>query len=258
MPPPLFAEVRAIYFDLDDTLCGYWKAAGTGLRNTFSALSQDLGSPEKMVEHWATEFRAYCTTLKQTGWYENYLKFGEPSRTELMRLTLLRLGLDDPVRARQLSDRYAHERDKALALFEETEEVLELLKPRFQLGLITNGPADVQRQEFTTLQLDRFIEHVFIEGEMGRGKPLIEVFHQAQAAVGLDPHQILFVGNSYGHDIAPGINAGWRTAWIRRPTDVPPSTAAEEARPESLPIGAAEPDITINSLREVLPHLNLS
>jgi len=252
----LLTDVKGVYFDLDDTLCAYWDAAREGLRKTFEALCSDLGTPAKVIGHWATEFRAFCPTLKGTDWYGTYLQQGEPCRTELMRLVLLRFGIDDPARARILGDRYAEERDKTLRLFDDAVELLENLHGTFPIGLITNGPADVQRQEIATLKLERYCDHIFIEGEMGRGKPHVEVFRQAQAAVGLEPHQILFVGNSYGHDIAPAINAGWRTAWIRRRSDVPPSAEGENPKPESLPVGAHEPDLTIGSLSELIPLLS--
>lgn len=251
------SDVRAVYFDLDDTLCGYWDAAKIGLEKTFAA-APDLGPTDVVLEHWATEFRVFCGSLKTTPWYPGYLKLGEPTRTELMRLTLLRLGIDDPVRARLLGDQYGRHRDRALELFPEVPAVLDQLQKHFPLGLITNGPADIQRQEIATLDLDRYMTHIFIEGEMGRGKPIVEIFHEAAAAVSLESHQILFVGNSYGHDIAPAINAGWRTAWIRRPSDVPPSAQGKEARPESLPVGAREPDLMITSLDEIIAPLRLS
>ena len=157
--------------------------------------------------------------------------------------------------AKQLSETYARERDGALELFEDTVEVLEELKPRYPLGLITNGPADIQRQEIETLGIGRYIDHVFIEGEMRFGKPEPEVFRRAEAAVGFSGPEILFVGNSFAHDIRPAIEAGWRSAWIRRPTDVPPSAAPGGSPVEQAPEGAPEPDVVIGELRELLPLL---
>jgi FMN phosphatase YigB (HAD superfamily) len=63
---------------------------------------------------------------------------------------------------------------------------------------------------------------------------------------------VLFVGNSYGHDIRPAIAAGWRTAWIRRPSDVPPSVKGLESKPEELPTGAPKPNMIVTDLRDLL------
>lgn len=251
---PDFSRIRAIYFDLDDTLCAYWDASKIGLRRAFETHPVPTLVADEMMRHWAAAFRDFAPTLKDKGWYQGYLKSGAPTRLEQMRLTLLRAGVDDATHAQRLSDTYMYERDKALALFPDAIQVLTALKPRYPLGLITNGPADIQRQEIETLGLAPFCDHIFVEGEVGEGKPLQSVFRRAEAAVGCPPEEILFVGNSYDHDMAPAIQAGWHTAWIRRPSDVPPS--ADPANPpkhKDAPPGAPLPDVVIRDLADLLP-----
>ena len=189
-----------------------------------------------------------------TGWYEGYLKSGEATRTEQMRLTLLRLGIVDPDRAERLSEAYMKERDRALRLFEDTEEVLTALN-RYPLGLITNGPADIQRQEIATLGIEPYFDHIMIEGEMGEGKPKPAVFERAAALVGLLGAELLFVGNSYAHDVEPALEAGWHAIWVRRPTDIPPSAGADQAQPEQMHPSAPKPDAIVGHLRDILPML---
>lgn len=249
MPVPDFASVRAVFFDLDDTLCAYWEAAATGLRRTFEQVPCGEVSAEEMVWHWAKAFRAFSKTIKPGPWYEEYLKVGEPTRIEQMRLTLLEAGIDDPSLAKRLSDVYFVERDRALVLFPESLSVLESLAPRFPLGLITNGPADIQNQEIDTLGIRHFFQHFLIEGEMGEGKPLLSVFRRAEEMSGFSGEQVLFVGNSYNHDIHPAIDAGWRTVWVRRPSDVPPSAKGETNVPEPIPNdGRPLPDLIVEEL----------
>lgn len=247
-----FSAVRAVFFDLDDTLCGYWDASKAGLRHAFTLHGPPEYTPDEMVEHWAAAFREFSPTLKQTGWYETYLKNGEPTRTEQMRLTLARIGQENPELARRLSDAYGDQRNANLQLFPDALEVLDWLKSRgVTLGLVTNGPADIQRQEIETLGIGSYFPHVYIEGEMGRGKPHKEVFDRIAHDVGLSGKQVLFVGNSYAHDIRPVLDAGWHAIWIRRPSDVPPSLKGKTAVPEERPEGAPEPDAIIGSLMEL-------
>lgn len=255
-PAPDFSKVRAVYFDLDDTLCAYWDASKLGLRTAFDTHPVSGQTSEDMVRHWATAFRDFAPYLKQTGWYEGYLKSGQPTRIEQMRLTLLQAGVDDPEHAKRLSETYMVSRDLALALFPDALDLLDYLKPKYPLGLITNGPADIQRQEVETLKLTDYFKHIFIEGEVGEGKPLASVFERARAAVDCQPHEILYIGNSYDHDIAPAIKAGWRTVWVRRESDVPPSADLENPpKHKDAPEGAAEPDLVIGELSELFPLL---
>lgn len=253
----MVSDIRAVYFDLDDTLCGYWNASKVGLQRAFELHGPTGFEPAEMVKHWASAFRQYAPKLKYTDWYAGYLKNAEPSRTEQMRLTLARLGIDDPERSARLSQSYMEERDRALQLFPDSIEVLDVLKAHYPLGLITNGPADVQRQEIATLGIGHYFQNIFIEGEMGEGKPAKAVFDKAAAAVGCQPHEVLMVGNSYHHDIQAAIEHGWHAVWIRRDSDVPPSAAGETTVPEDKPADAPNPDATIGELSELLPLLGL-
>jgi putative hydrolase of the HAD superfamily len=249
-------NIKIVFFDLDDTLCGYWEASKAALRRTFERYAPEGKTADDMVRHWAVAFREFSPNLKQTGWYESYLRKGEPTRTEQMRLTLLQAGIDDPALAKEIGDVYAEERNLNLQLFSESLEVLEKLKARFPLGLITNGPADIQRQEIATLGIEHYFDYVFIEGEMGRGKPLAVVFEAIATEAGKQPHEILFVGNSYAHDVKPALEAGWHAVWVRRATDVPPS-AADQNFPEHRPEGSPLPDAVVHDLREVLTILGM-
>lgn len=244
--------MRAVFFDLDDTLCGYWEASKAGLREAFRLHAPTDVSAEEMIEHWAAAFREFSPTLKKTGWYDGYLKYGEPTRTEQMRLTLARIGQENPELARSLSEAYAHHRDQNLKLFPDAIDTLEWLKPRCEaMGLITNGPADIQRQEIATLGIEKYFPHIYIEGEMGKGKPHQEVFEKISKEVGVRGKEMLFVGNSYAHDVQPALEAGWHAIWIRRATDVPPSLKGMQAKPEERPEGGPEPDAVIGSLSEL-------
>lgn len=245
-----FHDIKAVYFDLDDTLCAYWTAAKYGLRTAFEDHPEHGLTVDEILAAWAIEFRSFVETIGKTHWYEKYRTSGEITRAELMRRTLERLGVYDDELAFQLSHTYHVERQAALELFPEAWEVLEKLHGNYQMGLITNGPSDIQQQEIEKLNIRPFFEHFFIEGELGFGKPDPRVMELAQEAVGIPADQILFVGNSYKHDIVPAQEAGWKTAWIRRDTDVAPSSRT--GKPEDLPEGVQPPDLTIDDLRKLL------
>lgn len=248
-----FAKVRAIYFDLDDTLCAYWDAAKAGLRAAFDQHPIPGRTTEQAIEDWSAEFPGYAKSLKQTHWYQRYCVSGEPTRTELMRLALSRSDNESEEHADRLSGSYLKERHAALSLFPESREVLDALQGRFFLGLITNGPADTQRAEVEVLGLEDYFQAILIEGEMQMGKPNPAVMRKAEELSGSQGAEVLMVGNSYKHDILPAIAAGWRTAWVRRPSDVAPSS--KTGKPEERPEDGPEPDLTITNLRSLLEAL---
>jgi HAD superfamily hydrolase (TIGR01509 family) len=252
-----FEGLKAVFFDLDDTLCAYWDAVRIGLRETFERFELEGVSTDTMIDHWAAAFRGFCPGIKQSEWYEGYLKQGEPTRTELMRRCLERAGCRDADRAKTMADFYASARLRALALFPDAKAALIALGRRLQLGLITNGPADVQRQEIRALGLEGRFRHILIEGELGIGKPDPRVFDLALSLCEAEPSQALFVGNSYAHDVLPAIRAGWKTVWIRRESDVPPSAGAQGRPLERVPPGEPEPDRMLTELSSLPAMLGI-
>lgn len=257
MGPDMLVEVRAIYFDLDDTLCAYWDACKQGLRETFSEHRVPGFTPEQVGDAWAEVFREFCPNLRELGYYERYLTEGAHTRVEQMRRTLQHLGVQDDALAKAMSDTYVERRHAALELFPDAYGVLNVLRLRYPLGIITNGPADIQREEIELLGIAFYFQNVFIEGELGYGKPCPQVFDEAAKATGFKPSEHLFVGNSYRHDILPAIEAGWKTAWIRRSTDVPPSAGGVTSVPEDLPEGAMPPTLECETLTDLLTAFNL-
>lgn len=258
--PALFSNVRAVFFDLDDTLCGYWEACKAALLECFTEHAPEGHETDALVCRWAEAFRAFAPGLRELGLYEGYLKSGAHTRAEQMRRTLKLLEIENEELALRLGEHYGERRNANLRLFPDALMVLDrLTEAHYRMGLITNGPADVQRQEVETLALASYFDPIYIEGEVGYGKPDSRVLRNAALAVGLPPEQILFVGNSYRHDIEPAILAGWRTAWVRRASDVPPSADPTVAgMPEERPEGSPEPDVVIEHLRELLPLFGMS
>lgn len=236
-------NIKAIYFDLDDTLCGYWDASRSALRQTFMESGLPY-SAEEAISAWKRAFGTFSKEVKTDRWYQHYLESGESTRTELMRRALSTLGVDNDSQAKLLADQYAKLRDAKLQLFEEADSVLYELHKHFRLGLITNGPADVQRQEINTLGIGHYFEHILIEGEFGLGKPEIEIFEAARIKQNLLPSEMLFVGNSFEHDVQGSKLAGWWSLWLNKTGEDNPGTHPQ-------------PDAEISNLLEVLDWLGL-
>ncbi|MCX7924314.1 MAG: HAD family hydrolase, partial [Fimbriimonadales bacterium] len=149
-------------------------------------------------------------------WYPLYLREGHATRTETFRRLLESLNLNTDGLAEQISYEYAALREQLLHLHEETLEVLNALRERYPLFVITNGPAYEQRRELKVLGLEAMFDVVAIEGEVGIGKPHKPIFEFVEQHLQLPPEQILFVGNSWTHDVQGALNAGWQAAWGNR------------------------------------------
>lgn len=210
--------IRAIGFDLDDTLCLYMPIAIRARRQAFAELVQPLlGVDIETIDRaYQQAFWQMMDEIKREPWRSRYLKNGESTRTETMRRTLTLLNVAPDGLAERLSARYLALRESQLQLFEETLPVLNALRKRYTLFLITNGPAHEQRRELRLLGLEPYFEVIAIEGELGIGKPNPAIFQFVQEQLRLAPEQILFVGNSWEHDAKGALGVGWHAAWLNR------------------------------------------
>jgi FMN phosphatase YigB (HAD superfamily) len=151
-----FGQVRAVGFDLDDTLCVYMPVAVQARRIIMERyLAPQTGLPiETLDQHYKRAFHSVLEELHSERWYPLYLREGRATRTETFRRFLASLNMDADGLAERISDEYAALREQMLHLNEETLEVLHALKARYPLFVITNGPAYEQRRELQVLGLE--------------------------------------------------------------------------------------------------------
>lgn len=101
-------------------------------------------------------------------------------------------------------------------------EMLESLKERAVLGVITNGPSGHQWEKVTDLRLTRWIprEHIFVSEDLGAAKPEPETFRRVEAAMSLEEAkqagELYYIGDSWRNDIEGAAGAGWRAIWLNR------------------------------------------
>ena len=122
-----------------------------------------------------------------------------------------------------------------IELFAEVHPTLEILANRFQLGVITNGNADVRR-----LGLADYFRFSLCAEELGVGKPDPKPFQEALKRAGIGAEHAVHIGDHPSDDIAGAQAAGLRAIWFN---------------PQGKPWEAAQsPDGQIRSLAE-LPAL---
>jgi 2-haloalkanoic acid dehalogenase type II len=125
--------------------------------------------------------------------------------------------------------------------YPEAHDAVEGLAQRgYLLGLLSNADEDFLQSALSRARL-RF--SVIQSSESLRAyKPHRAIFLAIAQRFGVEPHEVLYVGDSPFADVAGAANAGLRTAWIRR---------SEAALPEHI----APPDIRAVSLAELLDVL---
>lgn len=206
---------RAVFFDMDDTLLN----TSGGVEASWEVVCREF-APALGCE-WDTLRMAIRAEMKRF-WDDEAAVEREwrtrlaEARKHVVGLALNGQALDSSLAAR-ISTRYWEENSSRIRLFDDSLETLTLLRDAgFNVGLITNGPSDMQRWKLARFGLEPYFDVLVIEGEFGHGKPSRKVFEHALAAVGAHCHEAWHVGDNLYADIGGAKAAGIHAAWIHR------------------------------------------
>ena len=82
-------------------------------------------------------------------------------------------------------------------------------------GLITNGPSDIQRSKVKMLGLEELMDETVVGGEVGRNKPDPEPFRIFAKKIGIEPKNMLYIGDNPFNDVEGSRNAGYIPVWVK-------------------------------------------
>jgi putative hydrolase of the HAD superfamily len=95
----------------------------------------------------------------------------------------------------------------AWELYPEVTDVLEKLRPRFQLAVVSNFDGRL-RFILEHLGISKYFAYVFISSELGADKPDPELFRRALKFIDLKPNEVLHVGDDSERDWKAASEAG--------------------------------------------------
>lgn len=233
--------IRAIFFDLDDTLIRYDAAYEIAL----SASHTVLASRHPHISLDGLRNAIYAAYEKQFGYdTPGFADLGILSVRQLREILTgdalrdLQLETGPDFVASLIEAHEAVER-KEIQPFVDTLETLDILAKSFPLGVITNGPSAMQREKLANLELTHRFPVIVVDSEFGHPKPDVRIFAHAAEAVGCKPEELLFVGNSPEADVTGAVSAGWTCVWLN----------ADDA---PLPANIPAPHYVVRQLSEIL------
>lgn len=216
MPRP----IRAIFFDLDDTLLDDTISSERSAAHVAAELVGDRGAdPGALAVAYMEEAMDFWERLEP----------GAPKppsgaiRPRLWQAALARFGIHDEALAERLAQRYDNVRVERVELFPETLPVLHALHGRYKMAIITNGFAETHDAKIARLELSRFFDAVILAGEMQLVKPDPAVFHHAMDRLGVTADESVMVGDRFDRDVKGAHAAGMRAIWVNTRNEVAPA-----------------------------------
>ncbi|XP_040034038.2 N-acylneuraminate-9-phosphatase [Gasterosteus aculeatus] len=238
--------VKAILFDLDNTLIETSRAGGMAITKTSELLKTSLGVDDITVS-------SICDKFKQKLFQETFDPSAGRSIDEVRvghweESILEAAGSRCPPHslASQCYYLWKSSRLEFLSLSPEIRALLRELRGRYKLLLLTNGEAQTQREKVEAVGCDEIFDAIVVGGEHAEQKPLLSIFTLCFNMLQVEARDCVMVGDSLDTDIQGGFDAKVRaTVWI--------SSAAA-----ALPDGSVTPDYTIPTvlhLPDVLQRL---
>jgi putative hydrolase of the HAD superfamily len=209
-------EADAVLFDLDGTLVEYERSPGQLLSLAFEAVGTE---PFFDVSEYFDRF-------------EDHLAPGVSIR-EGRANCFAAIAEDcgrDPERGRALAEAFAEERDHArVERLPGARDALDALATDHVLGVVTNGPPEMQTTKLEASGLADYFETVVFGGHDAAAKPDPEPFEVALADLGVAADRAIHVGNSLSSDVAGAHAAGLRSAWVLAEQGVEPEPEPHHA-----------------------------
>lgn len=231
-------KITTVFFDLDDTLLWDEESVRQAFRRTCEIAKETYKlDPEKLEEAVRKSARAlyesYETypftqmiginpfeglwgTFRDKG--EDFKKLSEIAPTyqkQAWTNGLLELGIDDADFGAELAKTFPRERKKVPFLYDESLQVLDKLKGKYKLLLLTNGSPELQNIKLEiTPELRPYFDEIVISGDFGKGKPDPSIFEHALGLLNVKPEEVLMVGDNINTDILGASRTGIRSAWI--------------------------------------------
>lgn len=190
--------IKGIFFDYDGTLSNRAKSAYLKVRKDIKEIFKDLDEDSYELEG---------IVQRMVTWDE----FGSINKShmyeKLNNAYNLNLDIDYWVESWNEVERFQ-------VLQEGCLEVLEKLKDKYKLGILSNGEERTQMPKIKYTGVDKIMDVVMVTGTYGIHKPNKEIFMIGAEKMGLDPSEIAFIGDTFYNDIYGSKNAGMHPVWI--------------------------------------------
>lgn len=144
---------------------------------------------------------------------------GEEFRRAVWSGALAAEGAGDAALGTALARRF---REEALARYRPRpgcHEALAALRGRVKLALITNGPAELQREKLRRCGLAAAFDAILVSAEEGVAKPDERIFRRALERLEVEAGRSLMVGNSPSEDAGGALGAGMAALLVGDPAD---------------------------------------
>ncbi len=195
-------KVTDVFFDLDHTLWDFEKNSAL----TYAKILVDYN-----INVVLDDFLALYVPLNFQLWEK--FRVNEITKEELryqrLRSTFdgLSYSISDDL-INRLADEYIATLPTFNFLFNHTITILDYLKSRYKLHIITNGFEEVQERKLVNAKIEEYFTHVINSEMAGAKKPNQKIFSLALKKANVMPQKAIMIGDSLEADVKGAIAFG--------------------------------------------------
>lgn len=200
--------IRAVIFDLDDTLYDYKTLNAEAECRIQALVCHTLGIGADRFEE------AFLCGRKETKERLGDIAASH-NRMLYFQAVLEHLGCRPLPMSLQMYDTYWNTFLAKMTLYPGARQLIDTLHERgIKVGICTDLTAHIQHRKLETLGLADDIDFLVTSEEAGREKPAPEMFRLCLAKSGMQPEEVCFVGDDYRRDIKGALAAGIHAVWF--------------------------------------------
>ncbi|XP_077437763.1 N-acylneuraminate-9-phosphatase [Vanacampus margaritifer] len=239
-------SIKAILFDLDNTLIETYRAGELAMQKTHELLKTSLALDDDTITNICDKFMQKLLQQKfdpaagrstdeiRVGHWEDSIKESVDS-------------CSTPSLAAQCYYMWKNGRLELLKLSPKISDLLKQLRRKYKLLLLTNGISQTQWEKVKAVGCESFFDRIVVGGDYPEQKPYPSIFKVCFDLLQVEPQDCIMVGDSLDTDIQGGFNAQVRaTVWVNSAGD-------------AVPDGSVTPDYTLSTvldLEDILAQLN--
>ena len=198
-------SVTDIFFDLDHTLWDFEKNSRMTLSMIFHENDVNVNLDEFLV-HYVPLNLEYWKLYREERISKTELRYQRLRRT----FEALQYEVEDEL-INDLSEQYIQHLSSFNNLVPKTKEILEYLKPKYRLHIITNGFQEIQEKKLKKANIIGYFDQVVNSEMAGAKKPNPKIFQLALQMARVTPEKSMMIGDNIEADILGAQAVGFQT-----------------------------------------------
>lgn len=200
--------IKAIIFDLDDTLYSYNELNEQGINEICNYTCEKLRiEKEKFYEAFDKAKKDVKTSLGDVASSHNRLLYCQK--------TLENLNENPFSIALEMYEVYWQHILKNMKLNANALKVLEFCKQKkIKIGICTDLTVHIQHRKIRKLRIDEYIDAIVTSEEAGIEKPDFKMYNKILEKLDVNPEEALFIGDSLKKDVLGPMEYGMKALWL--------------------------------------------